>query len=81
MCRKSMIEISIEGGYIHECFICTEDIATLCTMRRRLYSRCIMGPSPVIAIMKFKPQALLDTEMHFATINSLAGIWRNLNVA
>lgn len=39
------------------------------------------GPSRVIAIMKFKPQALLDAEMHFATINSLARIRRDLNVA
>lgn len=31
--------------------------------------------------MKFKPQALLDAEMHFATINSLARIRRDLNAA
>lgn len=39
------------------------------------------GPPRVIAIMKFKPQALLDAEMHFATINSLAGMQRDLNAA
>lgn len=39
------------------------------------------GPPRVIAIMKFKPQALLDAEMHFATINSLAGMQWDLNAA
>jgi len=37
------------------------------------------GPPRVIAVMKFKPQAPLDAEMHFATINSFAGMQRDLN--
>jgi len=46
---------------------------SLCAMRHRALFTVHYGPPRVIALMKFKPQASLDVEMHFATINSLAG--------
>lgn len=53
---------------------------SLCTVRHSALFTVHYGPPRVIALMKFKPQASLDVEMHFATINSLARMQqRDLN--
>ena len=59
-------------SFVHRCFYARHSAT------RALFT-VHYGPPRVIAVMKFKPQALLDAEMHFATINSFAGMQLDLN--